>query len=100
VTQQRKEIAIRIAIGAQPRRVIRSFASRGMWIGIAGACLGLLPALWGARLLRASITGAGVPGAQLFIAAALVLAIASSLAAFAAARRIARVHPSDVLRVQ
>jgi macrolide transport system ATP-binding/permease protein len=100
VTQQRKEIAIRIAIGAEPGRVIRAFASRGMWIGITGACLGLLPALWGARLLRASIAGANLPSTPLYIAAALALAIASSLAAFAAARRIARVQPSDVLRVQ
>jgi predicted permease len=100
VTQQRKEIAIRIAIGAEPRRVIRSFTSRGLWIGIAGACLGLLPALWGARLLRASIIGASAPRMWLFIAAAIVLMLASSLAAFAAARRIARVQPSDVLRVQ
>ncbi len=100
VTEQKKEIAIRIAIGAEPRRVIRSFASRGLWIGIAGACLGLLPAVWGARLLRTSITGASAPGMGLFIAAALVLMLASSLAAFAAARRISRVQPSDVLRVQ
>jgi predicted permease len=100
IAQHKKEIAIRIAIGAEPRRVIRSFASRGLWIGITGASLGLLPAVWGARLLRASIAGASVPSALLFFAAAVVLAIASALAAFAAARRIARVQPSDVLRVQ
>ncbi len=100
IAQHKKEIAIRIAIGAEPGRVIRSFASRGLWIGIIGACVGLLPAVWGARLLRASIAGASVPNAWLFLAAAVVLALASGLAAFAAARRIARVQPSDVLRVQ
>lgn len=100
VTQHKKEIAIRIAIGAEPRRVIAAFAARGLWIGLAGACLGLFPAAWGARLVRASITGTGVPSAGLFLLAGLVLALASAIAALAAARRISRVQPSDVLRVQ
>lgn len=100
VTQRKKEIAIRMAIGAEPRRVIATFVARGLWIGLAGACLGLAPAAWGARLVRASITGAGVPSASLFVEAGLVLALASAAASFAAARRIARVQPSDVLRVQ
>ena len=100
VTQQKKEIAIRIAIGAEPRRVIRSFASRGLWIGITGACLGLLPAAWGAGFLRASVTGAEAAEAWLFAVVGLVLGLVSAGAAFAAARRIARVQPADVLRVQ
>ncbi len=100
ITQKKKEIAIRIAIGAEPGRVIRAFAARGLWIGLAGACLGIMPAAWGARLVRASITGAGVPGVGLFVLVGLILVLASVIAAFAAARRITRVQPSDVLRVQ
>lgn len=100
VTQQKKEIAIRIAVGAEPRWVIRSFASRGLATGIAGALLGCFPALWAARLVEASIVGAGAPDASLFLVAAAALALASALAAYAAARRIARVQPADVLRVQ
>ncbi len=100
VIGQRKEIAIRIAIGAEPRRVILNFASRGLWIGFAGAVLGLAPAVWGAGLLRASVNGTGSPEAWVFIAMGTALGLASMAAAWAAARRIARVQPAEVLRVQ
>ena len=100
VVRQKKEIAIRIAIGAEPRRVIRSFAARGLWIGIAGACLGVIPAVWGVALLRASIPGVKAAGYLLYGATGAILALAAAGAAFAAARRIVRVQPADVLRVQ
>jgi putative ABC transport system permease protein len=100
VTQQKKEIAIRIAIGAEPARVVRSFAARGIGIGIAGACMGLPAAVWGVSLLRSAVAGVGVAGPGLLITAAFVLMLAAFAAAFAAANRIARVQPADVLRVQ
>ena len=100
VARQKKEIAIRIAIGAEPRRVIRNFAARGLWIGIAGACLGVMPAIWGAALLRSSIPGVEAAGFSLYAGAAAILALAAAMAALAAASRIARVQPADVLRIQ
>jgi len=100
VARQKKEIAIRIAIGAEPRRVIRSFAARGLWIGIAGACLGLMPAAWGAALLRSAVPGVESGGFSLYVGAGAILALAAAAAALAAASRIAEVQPADVLRVQ
>lgn len=100
VSQRKKEIAIRIAIGARTPSVIASFTSRGVWIGLMGCALGLFPALWAARLLRASIPGVTEPSAGLFVAGAIVLIIASGVAAFAASHSIVRVRPADVLRVQ
>jgi predicted permease len=100
VARQKKEIAIRIAVGAEPRRVIRSFAARGLWIGIAGACLGLMPAVWGAALLRASIPGVEAASFPLYAATGAILALAAAVATLAAASRIAGVQPADVLRLQ
>ena len=100
VARQKKEIAIRIAIGAEPRRVIRAFAARGLGIGVAGACLGLMPAIWGAALLRSAIPGVELAGFTLYAGAGAILALASAGAALMAAARIAQVQPSDVLRVQ
>ncbi len=51
IAQQRKEIAIRLAIGAEPRGVIRLFTSRGLWTGIAGACAGAAAGGLGSRAL-------------------------------------------------
>ena len=100
VTQQKKEISIRIAIGAEPARVVWSFAARGLWVGILGACIGLPVALWGVSLLRSAIAGVGVAGPFLLGAATVTLVVAAFAAAFAAASRIARIQPADVLRVQ
>jgi predicted lysophospholipase L1 biosynthesis ABC-type transport system permease subunit len=100
VARQRKEVAIRIAIGARPGRVVTTFAYRGLWTGIVGACLGILPAAWGASLLRSTVTAAGVPSPGLFAAATFLLALFSAAAALAAARRIARFDPAGVLRIQ
>jgi ABC-type antimicrobial peptide transport system permease subunit len=100
VAQQKQEIAIRIAIGASAASVIRTFTARGLWVGVAGAALGLAPALWGARLLRASVPGAGVPGSPLLAMAGAALVCAAAMSALAAASRISRVQPADVLRVQ
>jgi predicted permease len=100
VAQQKKEIAIRIAIGAKPAGVIRSFAARGLLVGAVGACVGLPAALWGVSLLRSAVAGTGAAGAGLLMAAMVVLTLASLAAACAAAARITRLQPSDILRVQ
>lgn len=100
VVQQKKEIAIRIAIGADPRRVILGFAMRGLWIGLAGACLGQMPSVWGVALLRSSIPGVEASTVWLHAAGAAVLVLAAAAAALAASSRIAKVDPAGVLRVQ
>lgn len=100
VAQRKREIAIRIAIGAEPRRVIRLFAMRGLAIGIAGALAGLLPAAWAALLVRSSLRAVVAPTPLLLASSAAALAVAAGAASWAVARRIARVQPADVLRVQ
>jgi hypothetical protein len=100
VAQCKREIAIRIAIGAEPARVIGAFAARGAVIGLAGSAAGLLPAAWAAGLLRASLRGVEAPGPLLFAAAGVALTLVAGAASWAVARRIARVQPAEVLRVQ
>jgi len=100
VAQRKREIAVRIAIGAAPERVIRAFAARGIALGLAGSLVGLLPAAWASALLRSSLRGVDAPGAILFGLSGVVLALAAGATAWAAARRIARIQPAAVLRVQ
>jgi len=98
VAQRRKEIAIRIAVGADPRGVIARFAFQGILAGAFGAGAGIVPAIWGTELLRASIQGVGASGEALFIPAALVLVLSSGAAACAAALRITHIRPAEILR--
>jgi predicted permease len=100
VAQRKREIAVRIAIGAAPGRVIRAFAARGIVLGLVGSVAGLLPAAWASELLRSSLRGVDAPGPFLFGASGVALALAAGAAAWAAARRIARIQPAAVLRVQ
>ncbi|HEY7336755.1 MAG TPA: ABC transporter permease [Bryobacteraceae bacterium] len=100
VAQRRKEIAVRIAVGARPSRVIGAFALRGLFIGAVGSAAGAAPAIWGAILLRASIQGVGAASVAAVVLAAIALSCAAALAAWAAAARISRIQPADVLRAQ
>jgi predicted permease len=100
VAQRKREISIRIAIGAEPRGVIQVFVARGLVIGLTGSAAGLLPAVWASDLLRASLRGVDAPGPPLFAISALALILASGVASWAAARRIAQIQPAEVLRMQ
>lgn len=100
VAQRRKEIAIRLALGATQAGVIRVFTVRGLLIGLAGGAAGIAPALWGTRLLRAAVPGtAALDPAQLIVASAILAAVAT-LAAWAAARQISRMEAGGVLKIQ
>jgi putative ABC transport system permease protein len=100
VAQRKKEIALRLAVGAEPGRLIQSFAVRGFFAGVAGACIGLLPAIWSVRLLQSSIQGVGSPGPALYAIACGALALAAAAASCGAASRIAKIRPADLLRTQ
>jgi putative ABC transport system permease protein len=53
---RRKELAIRISLGAGRLRIVRQLLTEGMAIASLGGGLGLLLAYWGIRFLRASLT--------------------------------------------
>jgi hypothetical protein len=94
VTQRRKEIGIRTALGADPRRLLGSIFSRAMGQLALGAAVGV--ALGGALLLRSGSTP-GWAAVLLLTVAALILA-AGLLATLGPARRGLRLQPMDALR--
>lgn len=55
-TGRRKELAIRVSLGAGRLRVIRQLLTEGLTIALLGGGLGLLFAYWGINLVRASLT--------------------------------------------
>jgi putative ABC transport system permease protein len=93
-----QELAVRMALGAQPSRVLAMVLRQALSVALIGSVLGILAAIAIGVLIRAEIVDvAGVDVAALGGSAAL-LAAAMLLASFVPARRAARLAPYAVLR--
>jgi macrolide transport system ATP-binding/permease protein len=98
-TRRKREIAIRMAIGANRGTVLRMVLRQGVALVLIGLVLGLASSLPALDLLRAAFptgTRQGVV-AGLLVVIPIVLAV-TFLAAYAPARRASRVHPMQALR--
>jgi predicted permease len=98
VAQRRREIGIRLALGAQPRAVARQIVRGALGLASAGAALGAISALGLTRFLETLLFGVEPTDDGTFVGmAALLLAIAA-LASWLPARRAMRVDPVEALR--
>jgi predicted permease len=100
VARQQREIGIRLALGADQRRVVRGVIGRGFSAALAGCAVGLLLALSLTRGLDALLYGVErLDPLNLIGACALLLAVALA-ACWLPARRAARVDPMVALRYE
>jgi predicted permease len=98
VSRRRGEIGIRMALGAEPRAILRLVLGRvGVLVGL-GITLGLALSLWAAPLVEAMLFQLDARDPVTFTSAAAVLLVVGGLAAWLPARRAARVDPAGVLR--
>ena len=96
VTQRRKEIGIRAAMGANAAQLLRGIFARAAWQLAAGVVVGSIVAM---LLDRASGGEAlGVPGWRLLPAMAAIMIVVGLLAAIGPARRGLRIQPTEALR--
>jgi putative ABC transport system permease protein len=98
VAQRWREIGLRAALGAQPRRLIVGVFGRAMvplLVGAIAGCAGAL--LLDSSLPIAEAGGQRIPGVVPFSAAFLI--IVGLVAVARPARRAIRVNPTDALRV-
>lgn len=98
VGRSRREIGVRIALGAHPRQVARGVVARGMKVVLAGLVAGLAGAFAVTRYLETLLfrTAPGDPLTFVLVVAALTaVALAANLLP---ARRAARTDPLTVLR--
>jgi ABC-type antimicrobial peptide transport system permease subunit len=98
VTQRRRDIAVRVALGAAPREVARHVVSEaGRWI-TGGALLGAALGWMGTRTLQSQLYGVPVLDPWSWSGALLALALALLVAVFRPAYRAAHVDPIAALR--
>ncbi|MDQ3069073.1 MAG: ABC transporter permease, partial [Acidobacteriota bacterium] len=82
IGERRREIAVRLALGARPATIVRMVVGEGMRMITAGLVAGLLAALWLTRYLASLLFGVSVSDPATFAAVAsalVVLALAASL---------------------
>ena len=98
VSQRRREIGIRMAIGAATRDVVGLIMRQGMTLVVIGAAIGIGGALAASRLLRGVLYGASVVDPATFIGVPLLLTGVAALASWLPARRASGVDPLEALR--
>ena len=100
VSQRRREIGVRMALGARPGDVVALVVRQGAGLVAAGAVLGVLGAAGSARLLESFLFGIGADDRLTFVAAPVVLAVVALVACWLPGRRAAHIDPMDALRVE
>jgi hypothetical protein len=98
VASRRAELALRMALGAGPVRILGAIAGQGALMLGAGILAGGVLSIWTSRALVGMVYGIGRFDALSVAAAAAVLIAAGALAILPAARRAARTDPALVLR--
>lgn len=92
------EIGVRVALGAEPRRIVR-LVFRGVGVLIAsGLALGLAGAIWAARFIETLLFELDARDPWTIAGAVGVLTLVGVVAAWVPARRAARLDPARVLR--
>jgi predicted permease len=98
VSERRREIAVRVALGAQKRRILGSVVRQGVVLAIFGLGIGLVLSLGVSRFLSSELYGVSATEPIALVAATLVLGLAVVLAAYLPARRASGVNPIEILR--
>ncbi len=100
VNQRSRELAIRMAMGAGNRDVVRMVLGQGLRTSLFGIGFGLLLAFMVARMLTGFLFGVRSLEPVVFLGVTLLVFGVAVLACWLPARRAARVEPMAVLRVE
>jgi putative ABC transport system permease protein len=98
VAQRRREIGIRMALGAQARDVLTLVIGQGMAMTLGGIALGLAAALALTRLMKSLLFDVSANDPLTFLLTAWLLALVALLACWIPARRAVKVDPLVALR--
>jgi putative ABC transport system permease protein len=100
VAQRRREIAIRLALGAQPRAVTRDFVRYGVVLAAVGIAIGLGAAFGVTRLMESLLYSVAPTDVVTYAGVAVFLTVVAALASYIPARRASGVDPAEALAAE
>jgi ABC-type antimicrobial peptide transport system permease subunit len=98
VVQRKRELAIRMALGARPRQVVSLVVGQGARLVLLGIAIGLPAAFGLSRVLQGFLFGFGGLDPIAFLGIPALLALIAAGAAYLPARRATRIDPQRVMR--
>ena len=99
VLQRRREIALRMALGASPRRVAKSILMESLLLAAAGVTIGIIGAAASTRFARTLLFGVAPQDPVTLVMAVAVLLLVVVAASWLPARRAALIDPSRAMRI-
>jgi putative ABC transport system permease protein len=100
VAQRRREIGVRMALGAHPRQVLRQVLGEGLQLVLLGLAIGAAGSWAVMRGLQSLLYGVTPTDAWIFGGSALVLLVVGLIASYAPAHRAASIDPMVALRYE
>lgn len=98
VTQRRRDIGVRIALGAKMNEIMRFTMVRSLGPVFVGGLIGLALAYWLMRAMSSLLYGTVVLDGWTFLGGAAVILVTAVLASYLPARRATRIDPITALR--
>ena len=100
VGQRRREVSIRVALGAQPHQVSGLFVRRGILLASVGGAVGVVAAMGLSRSLSSLLFGVTALDPATYVASAIIVSAAALIASYIPARRASSVDPMESLRAE
>jgi hypothetical protein len=100
VSQRRREIGVRMALGALPGQVLAQFLRLGAQLLLIGLVLGLLGAWAAGRAMQTVVFGVGTMHPGVLAATATIMTAIVLSAVLLPSRRASRIDPSEALRAE
>jgi putative ABC transport system permease protein len=100
VRQREREMAVRLALGAPPARVMSLMLRQGMTPVAVGLAIGLVGAVAITRIMRSLLFETSTTDPITFVAVVVLLGGVALVASYLPSRRAAKVHPALTLRAE
>jgi putative ABC transport system permease protein len=100
VTLKTSEIGLRMALGAQPHRVLMMVLRQGLVLTFTGICIGVVGALAISSVMTGLLYGVEPSDPATYTTIVLLLSIVSLIACYLPARRATRIDPQIALRCE